>query len=72
MSTRIIYIVDDDDAVRASLHSLLSIEPNMLIRGFRSGEDFLALLDELDPGVVLLDYHMPGASGLDVLKVVKS
>jgi two-component system response regulator FixJ len=71
MTTRSIYIVDDDDAVRASLHSLLSVRPDTLIRGYRSGDAFLEAIDELEPGCVLLDFHMPGASGLDVLKAIQ-
>ncbi|OAN57263.1 DNA-binding response regulator [Sphingomonas sp. TDK1] len=67
MMTRTIYIVDDDDAVRASLHSLLSVRPDLIVRGYRSGDAFLEQESELDPGVVLLDFHMPGSSGLDVL-----
>jgi len=65
--TRTIYIVDDDDAVRASLHSLLSVRPDLIVRGYRSGDAFLEQEGELDPGVLLLDFHMPGSSGLDVL-----
>ncbi|MBX3564073.1 MAG: response regulator [Sphingomonas sp.] len=65
--TKTIYIVDDDDAVRASLHSLLSVQPDLIVRGYRSGDAFLEEVGELDPGVVLLDFHMPGSSGLDVL-----
>ncbi|MDB5721105.1 MAG: fixJ [Alphaproteobacteria bacterium] len=71
MTTRSIYIVDDDDAVRASLHSLLSVRPDTLIRGYRSGDAFLAAIDELEPGCILLDFHMPGATGLDVLRAVQ-
>lgn len=65
--TRTVYIVDDDDAVRASLHTLLSIRNDLLIRSYRSGDAFLQEVDDLDAGVVLLDFHMPGATGLDVL-----
>jgi len=65
--SRTIYIVDDDDAVRASLHSLLSVRQDMIVRGYRSGDAFLSEAAELDPGVVLLDFHMPGSTGLDVL-----
>jgi two-component system response regulator FixJ len=65
---RNVYIVDDDDAVRASLQSLLATRPNLLIRSFRSGDLFLAEVAELDPGVLLLDVHMPGSSGIDVLR----
>ncbi|WP_109806423.1 response regulator transcription factor [Sphingosinithalassobacter portus] len=68
--TRTIYIVDDDDAVRASLHGLLSVQPDLVIRGFRTGDAFLEEVPELDPGVALLDFHMPGSSGLDVLKKI--
>ncbi|RYE04298.1 MAG: response regulator [Sphingomonadales bacterium] len=65
--SRTIYIVDDDDAVRASLHSLLSVHSDLIVRGYRSGDAFLEEVGELDPGVLLLDFHMPGSSGLDVL-----
>jgi two-component system response regulator FixJ len=65
---RNVYIVDDDDAVRASLQSLLATRSNLLIRSFRSGDAFLGEMAELDPGVLLLDVHMPGASGIDVLR----
>lgn len=68
---RTIYIVDDDDAVRASLHSLLSVRSDMIIRSYRSGDAFLAEARELDSGVLLLDFHMPGASGLDVLHALE-
>ena len=69
--TRTIYIVDDDDAVRASLHSLLSVRSDLVIRTYRSGDAFLAEAEELDPGVLLLDFHMPGSTGLDVLRAMQ-
>jgi two-component system response regulator FixJ len=68
--TKTVYIVDDDDAVRASLHSLLSLRSDLVIRAFRSGDIFLESLPDLDPGVLLLDFHMPGSTGLDVLQSV--
>jgi two-component system response regulator FixJ len=69
---RNIYVVDDDDPVRLSLQSLLSIQNNLVIRGFRSGDAFLADLPELEPGVLLLDYNMPGTSGLETLRTVSA
>jgi two-component system response regulator FixJ len=68
--TRTIYIVDDDDAVRASLHTLLSVRSDLVVRGYRSGDAFLEEAAGLDPGVLLLDFHMPGATGLDVLQAL--
>lgn len=68
MSTRSIYIVEDDDAVRTSLQSVFSTLPNTLIWGFRSGDAFLERVDELSSGCVLLDYNMPGSNGVEVLR----
>ena len=70
--TKCIYLVDDDDAVRASLHSLLSLQSDLAVRSFRSGDLFLAETPTLDPGVLLLDFHMPGSSGIDVLHAIRN
>ncbi|CAN5413357.1 response regulator FixJ [soil metagenome] len=67
-----IYIVDDDDAVRGSLHAMLSTQQNMLVRSFRTGDRWLENLDDLEPGVLLLDYNMPGSSGIEVLETLKA
>lgn len=72
MTIRNIFIVDDDDAVRASLYSLLAIRSDLIIRSFRSGDIFLEEAVALENGVVVLDYDMPGASGLDVLNAIKT
>jgi two-component system, LuxR family, response regulator FixJ len=68
--TRSIYVVDDDQSVRTAMQSLLSTQPNLLVFGYRSGVDFLAQIGELEPGCILLDYDMPGQSGLDVLRAI--
>lgn len=68
---RSIYIIDDDEELRISLHRLLSLRSDLLIRSFGSGDAFLAGMSELDPGVLLLDMNMPGSSGLDVLRSIK-
>jgi two-component system response regulator FixJ len=65
-----VYIVDDDDAVHASFHSLFSVRSKFAIHHFRSGDCFLADKDSLDPGVLLLDQDMPGATGMDVLESI--
>lgn len=65
-----LYIVDDDDAVRASLQAMLSVRFACAARGFASGDAFLRGVADLDPGVLVVDVDMPGASGIDVLRAV--
>jgi two-component system response regulator FixJ len=43
---------------------------NPVVRCYKSGEAFLEQVDELDPGVLLLDFQMPGISGMDVLGAI--
>lgn len=62
----VVAIVDDDASVRRALGRLvrsLSLRP----AGYASGEEFLASLSEEIPFCVVLDLHMPGPSGLDIL-----
>lgn len=65
------YIVDDDDATRTSLLTLLSLQFRIVVQGFASGDAFLRAAADLDPGVVLLDYSMPGRNGIEVLKLLQ-
>jgi len=58
-----VYIVDDDDAVRASCEMLLG-SLGYPVRGFPSGPSFLAGVDVTLPGCVILDIGMPGMDGL--------
>ncbi|WP_147219587.1 response regulator transcription factor [Novosphingobium sp.] len=70
MTSRRIYIVDDDLAVRTSLEYLLAMIGDSRITCFDSGDTFLEAASLLEPGCLLLDLHMPGTSGLQVLSTV--
>ena len=61
----VVYVVDDDEAVRGSLRLLLKsvgLTPNAL----GSAREFLAKYDPLQPGCLVLDVRMPEMSGLEL------
>jgi FixJ family two-component response regulator len=62
-----IHIVDDDPAVRDALGVVLSLE-GYNVSGFADGHSFLAAIRSDPPACIILDVHMPGRSGLDILK----
>lgn len=70
MTRHIIHVVEDDEALRVSLELLLSLSEELDVHSHVSGDAFLAALDSVEAGVVLLDYRMPGKSGTDVLSEI--
>lgn len=71
MTERHVYVVDDDDGLRASVEMLLEAAGGFVTSGFPSGETFLQDLQRLEPGCVLLDLNMPGLNGLEVLRLLR-
>lgn len=61
----IVYLVDDDDAVRDSL-SLLMKSVGLDSQEFASAADFLAGYQPDQLGCLVLDIRMPGMSGLEL------
>ena len=65
-----IAIVDDDDTVRDSLRALLETQQYTVI-DFADGDGFLFRDRGILPNCILLDVHMPGKGGFDVLKALR-
>src|SRR5512138_3650183 len=64
---RRILLVDDSPAVLKAFRTVLSLHPSWEIVGEASnGRDGIALYRALAPNVVILDYQMPGMTGVDV------
>lgn len=66
-----VWIVDDDDSIRWVLEKALERE-NIPYRSFSTGADVLMALEEGQPQALVSDIRMPGTSGFDLLKEVKS
>ena len=65
MPEQIIYLVDDDEALRDSLVWLLESQ-GFKVAAFASAEDFLRRWRPEFNGCLLLDVRMPGMSGLEL------
>lgn len=66
-----ILVVDDSPDVLRSLEVLLKLD-GYAVTTATSGAAAMKLLDGPLPHCVLLDFHMPGLSGLDVLKNIRA
>jgi FixJ family two-component response regulator len=62
-----VFIVDDEPTVLGALATVLRLE-GYAVAGFADGASFLAAARERTPACILLDVHMPGRSGLDILR----
>lgn len=66
-----IYIVDDDPAVRDALSVVFQLE-GFNVSAFDSADSFLDTIQTSPPAPILVDVHMPGRSGIDLLKVLNA
>ena len=61
-----IALVDDHSLFRRGMKMLLASHPDVeVVADVASGEEFLAVLDEVCPDVVFMDYYMPGLNGAE-------
>jgi two-component system response regulator FixJ len=67
----VVYVVDDDDAVRDSLQALLESR-GFRVEAFDSGEAFLAAGRRSPVGCVVSDIRMPGLDGLQLQAELKA
>jgi two-component system response regulator FixJ len=66
---RVVCIVDDDEAVRDSLGLLLE-STGLSTRRYESADAFLQA-DAQEMACLILDLHMPGTSGLELLRSLR-
>lgn len=69
MTKRLVYLVDDDNAIRRAVSFMLRTA-DYDVTTFKSGDEFLKETGSLAPGCVLLDVRMPGTDGLEVQRLI--
>ena len=68
-SDAVVFVVDDDPAIRDALRSLLR-SVGLAVETFGSAQEFLNRLPPDGPGCLVLDVRLPGVSGLDLQRAL--
>lgn len=66
-----VYIVEDDASTRDALGELIR-PTGAKVQAFRSAEEFLQAYEPQSPGCLLLDQRLPGISGCELLRQLRS
>ena len=67
-----VVLIDDHEIFRLGLRSLLQAEPEIEIVGeAATGEEGLQVVHATQPDIVVLDYAMPGLSGLEITATLR-
>ena len=63
--TQLVYVIDDDEAVRDSMSMLLD-SADIAYRCFETADDYFRYHDNTQRGCLVLDIRMPGMTGLQL------
>lgn len=70
MCARRVLVIEDEDAAREALQSLLR-EEGYLVRSAPNGKEGVDCCRDFAPDIVLCDYYLPDIDGLQVLRTVR-
>ena len=70
MSEPLVHLIDDDEAVRASVSFVLEMN-DLPARTYESAVEFLAVAESLKSGCIVTDVRMPEMSGLELVRALK-
>lgn len=66
-----IYLIEDDPIYAEFIVKALESDPTHEIKTFPTGEDCLKALNNSLPDVMIVDYKLPGISGIDLYEKIK-
>ncbi|HET6766826.1 MAG TPA: response regulator transcription factor [Chitinophagaceae bacterium] len=67
-----IAIVEDLDVVRNGLKDFISLSTDFLVIGsYKTGEEALQKLPQVQPDIVIMDINLPGMNGIECIRQVK-
>jgi len=68
---RLVFVVDDDDGVRQSTQALLEAS-GYSVRTFANAEDLLAAGTAGEAGCIVLDQHLSGMTGIELIETLRA
>jgi DNA-binding NarL/FixJ family response regulator len=72
-TSQTVLVVDDSDAIRSRLCSLLGESPELqVVAAARNGVEAVLAFERLRPWAVVLDIQLPGLGGVEVLRRIKA
>jgi DNA-binding response OmpR family regulator len=70
-ATAALLLVEDEDSIGSLISAYLE-QTGYRVSWVRSGEEALAMLDQLRPSLVILDIGLPGQDGFDVCRGIRA
>ena len=66
-----IYLIEDDPIYAEFIAKALQSDPANELKVFQTGEDCLKSINNSLPDVMIIDYKLPGISGIDLYEKIK-
>ena len=70
---KVVCIVEDKSELREAMQMMVQFTDGFVLGGsYANAEEALKLIPELQPDAVLMDINLPGISGIEALKILRS